>query len=236
MAVQPNAYSRRWFEFFHITIDETRTAQETEFICRCAPRPEFDKVLDVCCGMGRHARALSKRGYEVLAIDRDATAIAKAQELGGGPKYLVTDIRKYHPASEKFDLAIMMGQSFGHFDSYANRDILVLLATGIRKHGRIILDLWNPEFFVAHQGKRDLKTSNGIAREYKRVHGDRLFVQLDYPDGSQEEFEWQLFSPEQMRDVSLSAGLALSRSCSAFQPKTPPSAANPRIQFVLQLL
>jgi len=85
MRAEPNAYSHRWFELFHIGIGEARTIQEATFVCRCAPLPDFRKLVDVCCGMGRHARALSGQGYSVIGIDRDALAIAKARELAGGP-------------------------------------------------------------------------------------------------------------------------------------------------------
>src|SRR2546430_13362413 len=131
MVAEANSYSHRWFEFFHVGIDEARTIRETEFICACAPLPEFRKILDVCCGMGRHARALSDRGYSVTGIDRDSDAIAKARELGGGPGYVVADIREYQPAPETFDAAIVMGQSLGHFDPGTNRDILQRLAESV---------------------------------------------------------------------------------------------------------
>jgi SAM-dependent methyltransferase len=229
-----NLYSHRWFEFFHAGIDEARTIRETEFIGRSAPLPDFSKILDVCCGMGRHARALSGRGYSVSGIDRDTDAIAKARELGRGPNYAVADIRHYQSAPETFDAAIVMGQSFGHFDAETNRDILRRLAGGVRKRGRIILDLWNPEFFAAHQGDRQLETAKGLVRENKRVDDDRLFVQLDYPDGAREQFEWQLFTPPQMEQLASSAGLALLVSCTDFDMKMVPSPANPRIQFVLE--
>src|SRR5438132_5944651 len=111
MDAESNLYSRQWFEFFHAGIDEARTIRETEFICRCAPLPEFRKILDVCCGMGRHARALSERGYSITGIDRDPDAIAKACELGGGSNYAVADIRDYQPEPKMFDAAIVMGQS-----------------------------------------------------------------------------------------------------------------------------
>ena len=71
MRNQPNAYSSKWFEFFHVGIDESRTIRETEFVCGCAPLPDFRNILDVCCGMGRHARKLSERGYSATGIDRD---------------------------------------------------------------------------------------------------------------------------------------------------------------------
>jgi len=234
MDAESNLYLRQWFEFFHAGIDEARTIRETEFICACAPLPEFQKILDVCCGMGRHARALSNRGYSVTGIDRDADAIAKARELGDGPNYVVADIRDYRPAPEKFDATIVMGQSFGHFDSGTNRDILRRLADAIRKRGRVILDLWNPEFFAAHQGERDLSTARGVVRESKRITGDRLVVRLDYPDGTQEQFEWQLFTPQQMEQLATAVGLGLLVSCTDFDMRRLPSPDNPRIQFVLE--
>ena len=63
MHAEANTYSHRWFDFFHVNISEARTMQEAAFVCRCAPLPGFRKIADVCCGMGRHARAFSKHGY-----------------------------------------------------------------------------------------------------------------------------------------------------------------------------
>jgi SAM-dependent methyltransferase len=234
MRAEPNAYSRRWFEFFHVGIGDARTIQETGFVCRCAPLPDFLKLADVCCGMGRHARALSSRGYSVTGIDRDAHAIAKARELAGGPSYVHADIRDYRPEPGTFDVAIVMSQSFGYFDPITNRDVLGRLAAGLREGGRVILDLWNQEFFAAHQGERELKTARGVVQESKRLDGDRLYVHLDYPDGAHEEFEWQLFTPAQMIALAQSIGLGLMLSCTDFDTTITPSPARTRIQFVLE--
>jgi SAM-dependent methyltransferase len=234
MRAEPNAYSRRWFEFFHIGIGEARTIQETAFVCRCAPLPDFRKLADVCCGMGRHARALSSLGYSVTGIDRDAYAIAKARELAGGPSYVHADVREYRPAPGAFDVAIVMSQSFGYFDPATNRDVLGRLATGLREGGRVILDLWNQEFFAAHQGERELETPSGMVRESKRLNGDRLYVQLDYLDGAHEDFEWQLFTPAKMIALAQSVGLDSLLSCTDFDTTITPSPAKPRIQFVLE--
>jgi SAM-dependent methyltransferase len=234
MRPESNAYSRRWFEFFHIGIGEARTIQETSFVCRCAPLPDFRKLADVCCGMGRHARALSNQGYSVIGIDRDVDAVATARELNGGPSYVHADIRDYRPEPGTFDVAIVMSQSFGYFDPITNRDVLGRLVAGLREGGRVILDLWNQEFFVAHQGERELETPRGIVRESKRLNGDRLCVQLDYPDGAHDEFEWQLFTPAQMIALAQSVGLGLMLSCTDFDTTIAPSPAKPRIQFVLE--
>ncbi len=232
--MQANIYSRRWFEFFHVNIDEARTTHEMSFVCRCAPLPQFRRVVDVCCGMGRHARALSARGYSVVGIDRHAGVIVKARELGGGPNYLVADIRDYLPAPDTYDLAIIMGQSFGYFDAATNRDMLARLTSGVRTGGGVFLDLWNPEFFAAHQGQHELKTPNGTVRETKRFDGNRLFVHLLYPDGGQEQFEWQLFTPTQMKELAQSLDLGLLLACTDFDITRSPSPVKPRIQFVLE--
>ena len=234
MAVEPNSYSRHWFEFFHVGIDEARTRQETIFIAECAPLPDFRRVLDVCCGMGRHARALSELGYSVTGVDRDANMISKARELGGGPEYVVADIRDYAPDRGAFDAAIVMSQSFGHFGAGTNRDVLARFTNGLRQGGRVILDLWNPEFFAAHQGERELKTARGTVRENKSMKNDRLLVELEYPSGRRERFEWQLFTPKQMAELARSVGLAAVVSCTDFDVNIPASPSNPRLQFVLE--
>ena len=231
---EPNRYSPLWFDFFHVGIDEARTNREVEFVCACAPSPEFQTILDVCCGMGRHARALSARGYSITGIDRDDRAITAARALNDGPNYIQGDIRDYPLNPNKFDAVIIMGQSFGHFDEATNRAILSRFATSVRPGGRLILDVWNPEFFAAQQGERELKTAQGNVREMKRVEGDRLFVELDYPDGTRENFEWQLFNAQQMKRLGKLAGLQLLTACGGFELKKPPSRCDPRVEFLLQ--
>jgi SAM-dependent methyltransferase len=231
---EPNAYSYRWFELFHIGIAESRTTQETDFICACAPLPRFREVVDVCCGMGRHARALFHRGYSVTGIERDAVAIAKARELVGGPSYIQADICDYQPVVGAYDLAIVMSQSFGYFDATTNRDVLRRLAAGVRAGGRVVLDLWSPEFFVAHHGERDFESPDGIVHERKHVENGRLYVHLDYPDSGADDFEWELFTPAEMLSLAESSGLALIASCTDFDMAEEPCPAKPRIQFILE--
>jgi SAM-dependent methyltransferase len=231
---QTNSYSRSWFEFFHVPIGEERTEKEVEFICQCAPLPAFGRILDVCCGMGRHARALADRGYSVTGVERDPGAVAKARALGGSINYVQADIKDYEPDGGAYDLAIVMSQSFGYYDATANRELLARLANGVRTGGRVILDLWNPEFFTAHPGARNLETPIGPVEERKRVEDGRLLVHLTYPKGADDDFEWQLFGPAEMKSLGESAGLTLMTACTNFDATEKPNAANPRIQFVLQ--
>lgn len=184
--------------------------------------------------MGRHARELCSRGYSVVGVDRDDKAITAARELNDGPAYLKADIRNYRPEPNSFDLVIVMGQSFGHFDQNTNQLILSRLAGSLGKGGRLILDVWNPAFFLEHQGEHDLDTARGHVREIKRVKGNRLFVQLNYPTGGRENFEWQLFTTVQLRRIAASIGLQPCVACTGFDSTKLPSSGEPRLQFVLE--
>lgn len=44
--------------------------------------PEEGEVLDVACGSGRHSRLLQAAGHRVLAVDRDAAALAAVAASG----------------------------------------------------------------------------------------------------------------------------------------------------------
>ena len=84
----------------------------------------------------------------------------------------------------------------------------------------------------AKPGKR--KASRDGAHDPPRCEGDRLFVRVTYPDGADEEFEWQLFTAPEMKSLAESIGFDLLISCTEFNARTKPSPENPRIQFVLQ--
>ena len=229
-----NSYSPSWFAHFHAEIPASRTKQEVEFISSVAPLPDYKRVLDLGCGFGRHSRALSERGYAVTAIDRDAAAIEKARDLGGTATFIHAEMLEFQSKPGAFDLVIVMSQSFGYFDAETNRELLGRLGVAVRNGGRVILDLWNPEFFIAHQGVRDFDLPSGSVREQKHIDSGRLFVHLDYPFGGADDFEWQLFTPSEMRSLAEAAELSLVVACTDFSAMTKPDRNNPRLQFVLE--
>ncbi len=74
-----NEYSPAWFDTFLSTYDSARTEAEVAFLARQFPQPDYQTVLDVCCGPGRHAIPLSRSGYRVTGVDRDAASLAAAR-------------------------------------------------------------------------------------------------------------------------------------------------------------
>lgn len=227
-------YSARWFEYFHTTMPEDRTRQEVDFIRTHAPLPEFRVIADVCCGMGRHARALAALGYEITGVERDAMAVELAQQMGGGPSYICADMRESVLEPIEYDAIVVMSQSFGYFDEGSNIRVLASFRDALRPGGKIVLDLWNPDFFHRYQGERTLALSRATIIETKHVSENRLLVHLEYPDGSADEFDWQLFTPNQMAALARETGLELLVCCTDFDNATIPYGDNPKVQFVLR--
>ena len=59
-------------------------AAPSAWVCRFgAVLPAASPVLDLACGRGRHGRWLAARGHRVLAVDRDAEALASLAGVAG---------------------------------------------------------------------------------------------------------------------------------------------------------
>jgi SAM-dependent methyltransferase len=231
-----NYYSTTWFELFLDTIDPEQTEREAAFVARWLPQPAYTTVLDICCGLGRHARALAQRGYRVTGVDLSAAALAAAHgELGGQVVYLQRDMRNLDGLPGSFDAAVCMWQSFGAFDAATNADVLGQIGRKLKPAGRLILDIYHREFFELNQGTRSFERGGAAVTETKRMDGDRLMVRLDYEGrGEADEFEWQLFIPGEICALAEQLGFSLLNACTDFDETLPASAEQPRMQLVFE--
>ncbi len=56
-----------------------RTEREVEGIVNLLALPPGSSILDLCCGHGRHAIALAKRGYQITGQDLSEVFLRHAQ-------------------------------------------------------------------------------------------------------------------------------------------------------------
>lgn len=202
-------FSSAWFETFGRP-DETVTAREVELLLDVLPPPPAT-VLDVPCGFGRHAHALAARGYTVTGVEREPAVAGAARS--GGIEVHELDLRRLDELPDRFDAVICMWASFGWYDDETNAAVFASMAAKAAR--TLVLDVYDPSFFRAHQGVTD----NRGVREEKRVEGERLLTSLDYPDGTSDEFEWRLYEPEELARLGHAAGLRLERADGAGSPR-----------------
>jgi SAM-dependent methyltransferase len=231
-----NRYSATWFETFLRDFSPVQTEREIAFLARHLPQPAYRRVLDLCCGLGRHAIPLAARGYQVTGLDRSAEALAEARRRdNAGVAWVEGDMRDLAPLPGPFDAVLNLWQSFGYFDATTNRAVLRQIHDALRPGGRFILDIYHRAFFAAHQGDRARVDQGRTIVERKTLAGDRLTVRLDYgPDVPPDVFEWQVYMPDEIGALAADIGFRPLVVCREFDESRPPDPAVPRMQFVFE--
>lgn len=86
------------------------------------------RVLDACCGPGRHSLEFARRGYAVTGVDLTESYLEAAQETAAAEglaiEFLHEDIRFFRRV-QRYDLCINLFTSFGYFPSRAE-DLMAL--------------------------------------------------------------------------------------------------------------
>jgi SAM-dependent methyltransferase len=229
-----NAYSRQWFDVFLDTMPAEWTAAEVEGIVRRLPRPAYQRVLDICCGPGRHAKPLVDRGYEVTGVDRDATAVRHARASIPVATFIELDQRDLRRLDTVFDAALVLWQSFGYFDAATNDRVLSDIADRLRAGGRLLLDVFHPGYVTQHQGRTTSVRDPRCTAITNTLDGSRLTSTIEYADGTEESMEWELFTPDTLSARAAQAGFKEIERCTWWDEARPPSPDEQRFQAVFE--
>jgi len=135
-------YKELWRSF----IPDELTKRELDFILQYFNLEPGYKVLDIMCGYGRHAIGLARKGIHVTAVDnlKDYIEdIKKIVVLENLPlNYINSDILRYD-STEKFDLAICMGNSLNFFNENDSVQLMSSVASCLNKGGHFLINTWS---------------------------------------------------------------------------------------------
>lgn len=228
-------YSPTWFETFLPADDPPPVDREVAFVLTHLPLPEHPRVLDVGCGVGRHARALAARGYQVLGIDRSEDAIRTAREgAPDGARFLVHDMGDLDALDEVFDAVVCLWQSFGYAEEDP-RDILAGMTRRLRPAGRLLLDVYHRDA-LARLPTEEVGVRRGReVRTVRALDGDRYRVRLSYEGtDDRDDFAWRVFTPETLTAEAATCGLSPLFACAWFDAEVPASAEHMRMQLLFE--
>ncbi|WP_334076217.1 MULTISPECIES: class I SAM-dependent methyltransferase [Paenibacillus] len=133
--------------------------------------PEGAKVLDLCCGMGRHSLALAESGYEVTGIDLSEVLLREARrnDPEGRVTWLQADMRKL-PLPGGFDAVVNLFSSFGYFEQDEEHvKVLREICRMLKPRGRFIIDFLNPSYTAAHLVPASQRVDDGQRIDEKRA-------------------------------------------------------------------
>jgi len=210
--------------------------RELAFFSTELPPARFHRVLDVACGIGRHARALAEAGYEVTGIDTSESALTIARDgAPDGATFVEANLRELGDLPSNFDVVTCLWQSWGHLPDEENRTVLRDMTDRLRDGGRLLLDIYNREA-LATLPAMEVETRNGREfRTTRALQGDRFRVRIEYTDtGTSDDFEWQVFSPREVAVLGESVGLRHRFTCAWFDRRTPAGRNHVRMQALFE--
>jgi SAM-dependent methyltransferase len=139
----------------------------SSWVARWAPQIAPGETLDLACGGGRHARLLAALGHPVLAVDRDAQALAQA--AGPGITTLQHDLE-----AEGSVWPFAPGRFAGvNVTNYLHRPLFAHLAQALAPGGILIYETFalgnerfgkpsNPAFLLAPGELLDVAMNHGL--------------------------------------------------------------------------
>ena len=136
-----------WELFEPILFNQQRlssTPEEVNRIVKLLQIEEQARILDLCCGMGRHSLELSRRAYDVIGVDRTAAYIEKArleaEKLNLKATFIHGDMREYR-VPNSFDVIINMFGSFGYFENPDDdRKVVTNMCQSLRAGGQFLIE------------------------------------------------------------------------------------------------
>ncbi len=131
--------------------DQKITRDEVALFARILNLNPEARILDVCCGQGRHTLELVQRGFKAEGIDRSRFLIQKARSTARKEGLQTTfkegDARKLPYPADSFDVVVILGNSFGYFETTQD-DIRVLdeVKRILKPWGTLLLDVADGEY------------------------------------------------------------------------------------------
>ncbi len=137
---------------------EALTSKEVEGVLKILKLKTGKKLLDLCCGYGRHSLVLAQKGFKVTSYDLSSYLLEKAKKQADSlrlkVKFVQGDMRKI-PFKNEFDSVINMFTSFGFFPKEKdNSQVLRGVNQALKEKGVFLLDTANREFVLKNYRRR----------------------------------------------------------------------------------
>lgn len=217
-----------WHErdaFWALTADSMFTARrradaaaEVERVIALAGVAPGARVLDMPCGIGRHALEFARCGFTVTGVDRtrgylDETR-AQAASQGVDLELVQADMREFvRPGA--YDLALNLFTSFGYFeDQEDDRRVCRNFARSLRPGGALVMDMAGKEVLARDFQERAWREEEGtLVLEEREVTRDWTWMRARWTlvrDGRRHEvfLEHRIYSAAELRALLLDCGFA----------------------------
>jgi SAM-dependent methyltransferase len=196
--------NKSWFEdwfnspYYHI-LYANRSEEEAELFIKAIVEflnlSKGEKVIDIACGKGRHAKTMAKLGLDVTGIDLSPNSIVEANLCAcANLKFDVWDMRKTYMA-KTYDVVFNLFSSFGYFsDDSEDLACIHAFAENLKPGGLLVFDYLNTEWAVKNMKHREIIQRNELQFHIeKKLENGFIKKKVDFlVNGENYSFEEQL--------------------------------------------
>ncbi|HKV56132.1 MAG TPA: class I SAM-dependent methyltransferase [Candidatus Binataceae bacterium] len=210
-----------------------RAEKESAFAGEALDLKPGARVLDLCCGQGRHSVPLARHGLRVTAFDLNPAFLELAQRAAGAAKVdletVAGDMREI-PFENYFDATVNMYSSFGYLESEAeDARVLDSIARASKPGARLLLDMLNREWAIDNYIQNDWHSDPDGTLYVERRDLDlalsrmRVSFTIVEPNGARREsigHNIRLYTLTEMSHLLVHAGFGINEVFGGFEGET----------------
>ena len=180
-------------------------------------------ILDLACGQGRHVLELARRGYKNLyGMDRSHYLIRKAKQTNTFEKLPVNfkegDARKLPYPSDTFDVVMILGNSFGYFESIED-DVKILkeIFRVLKPFGHFLIDVADGNYLKRHYNPRSWEwidknhfvcRERSLAKDGERLISREVINNINKGVLVDQFYAERLYTKEKLQDILNKSGFS----------------------------
>ncbi len=203
--------------------DHSITRSEVDLFSKILNLSPEDRILDLCCGQGRHTLELARRGFKyVEGLDRSHYLIqkakAQAKKEGLNARFREGDARKLPYPPDTFDVVLILGNSFGYFETIQD-DMRVLkeVFRVLKPWGRILIDVADGEYLREHFQPRSWEwidkkhfvcRERSLSLDKQRLISREVIVHVEKGVIADQFYAERLYTRESIKELLEKAGFS----------------------------
>lgn len=241
MENERGAWWREWFNHVYMDVyahrDENAAENEVAATLSVLPLEPGHRILDLCCGNGRHCRALDKAGFiKYVGLDYSFPLLEHAISESQRARYVRGDMRLLPILADSVDAVLSYFTSFGYFSTnLENLAVLDEIVRVLRSGGYFLMDYLNPTHVrktfvpesVREHGEFVIRETRSLSDDGERI--EKKIVIENWGGNDHVYYESvRLYTYDEMAEMLRSADLRLDGVLGSFD-KEPFGENSPRM-------
>ena len=210
--IKSNWYEE-WFNESYLNLYHQRNGIDAQIqidlIEKIIPIKKTSRLLDLCCGYGRHTQIFYRRGYEnIVGIDLSSYLINLAKKNNPNIEFKIGDMRELNGY---YDIILSLFTSFGYFESKDdNFKVLKNIYNALNDKGYFWFDFLNKEYVIKNIVVQTTSSYKDIQFIQKRlIKKNRIIKNITQIKDNEKKYFREsvyLYSFEEIKDMILSLG------------------------------